>query len=1540
MSTPYVKYSDNLLLTKNSAWSLCCCEPDISGSFWESIPCDMFLRPRHDAVCDEWDQCQFINRQFVATGTICQGEINKICECQLFIINNWNNIITSSVSDFITIYYSKSDGAIVTWTNEYLELFDPNNGTVRFNFNINTTLGDVWDWVNTIPNYSMDTPPSSNFSYYIIQPESININIAFGTAKFDTKPSRQYFVWQNSISDGVAHNSNGTTFASNMNTVLQNLISSDISVTYNASGDSSNQNGIRWFETTFTNDLCGIRQPNIIPLNTLIAQFGSNYTLATPIMEYGDYKPQTNEDYLQPQTALKVYYNLQTKNLCGYEDISAFNPMGPNYFHENLQCCPQRGTTMGPNQTVGFENSIDMSGYGYNPNPSLGLGYWWNLNHSVALPIINDNFCYHLPPSYFVFGKPGKLTYNYDYDKELHISQSNVIDDNLANNCTLELFIAQFHKDVPWGPFGSYYYGIENTLHLAWDYPYNTNQHPNGNGPSFLSQNYPRRYGYDYRPFGWMKTRGSWRYTEEIELYIVSHRPLPFYVGTNDWDDFDYYIEIEPTSIINDLQIDYKDNPGCGAIGFYFTTSGKTVGDFLDAMNALRIKDYGCSLFSFCPASEQARELPSNKIINISCELFEQEVEGGGDPFVPGNDGPWQDAEKWGGCDIPSVPLSYPDMHALSLFNHLYLYGYIGQTYFPHPEVKDGLLPKQNVTPPICRFFEDALPRHNTPAFWFDQQYDYANDGPGYGIRKSHNLWWTNIPGEVEPIINIRIKTTDPNREIFDYFNISVTSGVIYLEGSGTNVYQTGTVDTNHNGSGYLASDCVDDLNSLTFINDTTFQSYNPVTAGLTENVIHDIFLDHSTWDDGSGGNPNYDGIGSLTDIDFSYKEPLENMDVVDIASEFASVNLMSWIRRRCGIFNEFNTERNINPYCVPIDSQLVNTNINCDGDEVHDEGWLISYGCASFVCKTEWYLKSTRCPCSQVYRCSEDNDGTGSNQPHPLNQQGGTHNNADLYGGFMSVSQPTFYMCEYNMHPECDIPFLIKVPFQVEFLDDIFCDGFPIAEGSIGYENGIWGRWLNGDPNVNSDCLLGSIGECAFCCDAGPVGSNIYGWCQYIDPLGPKVKEEDIPRTNPPTAIVAGRSNTTFCSIHPWNFRPENIHLGYTINGVNHYCPNLPDGLCAPQPGEGANCINCPNNGACAKCGNWDRIENAVPLYDYGYGLESLVVLARPIVKNLTGNDVCGNGDCSRWDVTCATACCECFFICNVSTECYDVQAKHPFAQITTYDKIVDIDNLRFNCIMDFYNEPCDYTHACCYDSTGGTVAIGLCPLGSCIVKEETHVTRVMATCGCSTEGCTEYTYTCDTPDCPDAPDQDCFTLIPNPPETPDPYCFDCNDALLYGQSTQCCSEGCYSIGDRNFDDCPGVFDTCSPYFDEFTKYCSTSLEGNCGKFDATWHYIDKDIYEGVSTIDGANLGFNNTSYLGDLCDAEYTTTIIEQGSYHVSVPMYISCNVDMIDGKSYEYITNWIYNVIWPCGYGNLGITNEVESNDSRFMGSEGCF
>lgn len=1437
-----IKYSDTSLLLRNQGLTDCCCDSD-TGLFWEGIPCDMNLMPR--TACTEYNSCQFENRIFITQDSYCEGNIVTTCECQRVRIGGWINATEpQEFTDIVTFTYFGTNTGTITVTDTDVTMTADGFSTfsaLREDYDTidqllsamasfaTTTQSGSWSISGTTSAIGLSIRALKNSSFTLANSEQDS---------WDTISSGIYLKFGSITEIFVASSTDMETFADSIEDALSAAIGENVRCYVNAfySGGSN-----LWIDMKFT-DNCGSTR-NHIELDFSVMP---DLTFEFEYADNSDYR------YFDPYAGTDKFYFVIGDNIpCPLESDATNGP----FANPEIGCCPQVGATVGPYQFI-----VNSTGY------FAGEG-WSNLENTVKY---QEN-CYSVSPGFFVLGMEGRLSYNQMFDKELHVvpdcDSNNLCQDYSPTNCVKELFLPLFHQDIPWGPFGSYYPNIESRVHPAWQFPYNTNSNPLTNGfQAFLSSGDPEptaRVGYDYRPQAYIKTRGEWLSTKEIEIVGYVKRPNPYHVGDLPFDDASGYVSIDATTIDPSLNVTYPQGEGCGPFNIVFNTSGKTVGDFVDAVNALKMEGFSseCGIFSFCAANNDARNLPSDQIINTSSEIADHNIRG--DEATVGD--PDSDNNLLSGATV-IMPKSYVYYFGNSTWNQLRYTTFPGKvtTYYL------GGLTSYNVaatSPPECRITKGTLPKE-TPT-------RYLN------LNTPNKHWFTNINSRRENVLGISLNTDiDPTGyPNWTEARIECVSGKINYYASGLALC-TGFVDTNKQGSGYTHNDAATEIESISF----TWASgtINPWKAsGIGP---YNIWLDDQT--SYNAGTYSY-STGNPTAFNYSYREPLVDSTSTDVLT--SSGYLQSLVRRRClyggfSVFVDHATGLPILPYCLPEGSNNISTaNLNCDGDDYIVGSWVLGFGCMSNNCKTRWYYKTERCECDTVWRCSPLGP---IQEPHPFNQpENGLNNTYWNNHGWenYSVAQPTLYVCEHNFHPDCDIPMMVKVPFQVK-----------LPDGSIDYQMG--------DSNV----LPGKFEFCDPNSDASMAASNVYGWCQYIDPQGSKVREEDIPKTDPPTAYVAERTVGSFCSVNPWNYKPESVVPGAVATAVDVGANiiGLPDG-CNTTDSEACSF-------GCASC-NWDRICNlyaAGDNYIISYSDPAfLCALFRPIVQDLTRENVCEGAGLDRIDIDCSTTCCECSFTCSVEGGPLNNKVGNSWTQDMSYEVssstespiscrvIADTACLVLGCCV-VTPPPCPFPDGNCIGPPCYTDA------GIETVAYDISLSRTVSHCGCRPmdDTCVETVVTPGAGACDGA--APCTgTHLESPDSSPSStICFNCTN-LEFPPILNTSDSG--SSESRPCDGCSGFhYDQIFTTDYDITYSGSETSDGCTGA--ATYNYSMTS--SNTQTVTGDNS-------CGGTVSQDYNTSY--SIVYSLSAKSWASCGYDTpLEGKSYDYIKAWNLNRAFICG------------------------
>jgi hypothetical protein len=387
-------------------------------------------------------------------------------------------------------------------------------------------------------------------------------------------------------------------------------------------------------------------------------------------------------------------------------------------------------------------------------------------------------------------------------------------------------------------------------------------------------------------------------------------------------------------------------------------------------------------------------------------------------------------------------------------------------------------------TPPPCRR-TTTLPK--------SASYDFPINSTIFNPRP----FWTAMQGCEETILNIS-KYNDPGidplaREMF----VEMSGRVLYITvTSGSTILASSGISSIRYGSGYTHGQYANTINQarLPWFA-VPSSSYRPLLAASGNINDYHVYVDDTTW--WNGTNPTDYGIGSPTPINYGYREPLFDTLRVDLMGG-GGLELNTWVRRRCNWSVDGGTTRNdlyLNP-CLPPDGARVEPSIDlqCEADNVIEGNWLIAYGCLSTVCKTEYYIQAERCGCSTVPACSDDGSSPKS-IAHPFNRAPTSDCSV--------LSTPLLYICESNIHPDCDIPFLVKVPYQ--FVCEDGNDNCYFGTACNNTEFCYQGRCPPHTDLPESNKWIGySLPEWA-CVHGdtqyGYMNAGYDGWCQYVDP-------------------------------------------------------------------------------------------------------------------------------------------------------------------------------------------------------------------------------------------------------------------------------------------------------------------------------------------------------------------------------------------------------------------------------------------------------
>jgi hypothetical protein len=799
--------------------------------------------------------------------------------------------------------------------------------------------------------------------------------------------------------------------------------------------------------------------------------------------------------------------------------------------------------------------------------------------------------------------------------------------------------------------------------------------------------------------------------------------------------------------------------------------------------------------------------------------------------------------------------------------------------------------------------------------------------------------WFTAIQGCNTNVLNIQLGPSGLS-DSFDDFKYTVLNRKITINAyQGGVVVRSGIFDTNKSGSGYTLRDLASGINNFRWTGVLhTPLTYKPfIATGIFSNF--DIWLDDHTWQDSVTAKPvnPFTGGAIRTTTNYAFVEPL--LDGGSGVSFNNSFNLSTYIRRRCEHYDPITTLYNNDfrlKHCLPADAMTYssgNTIIDLEGDEYVDDGWLISYGCNSYVCKTEWYIKASRCPCDTVYRCTNGLGQTGGYVKHPYNREGDELDNGYHYNqGYdpcnnLAVNQPDFYICDNNLHPNCEIPMLVKVPYQVIDVNNIdSCDG-------------IYYVYYDNQPD-DFGCNL----DWMFCSDEDN------GWCQYINPESlERVSKQNIPRTWPPTAYIAERSNVPLCSSNPFYYP------------VDEWC----------------NC-DMPSTDPCG----WDQICGIYPavppeyIGDYGYAcnvptlseVSQLCVHFRPYIKNLTVGELCGGdaiaaraaGDacsllpaCYRIDIDCGTKCCECFWNCS-DDECANNLVRNPCSRTFNWDSLYTITNGVTDCgwFGQAGGGPGSCNYGCCLQGAA-TFLRGL-RLGVTYNYSESHnFTYHQHTCGClGVDGEYNKSYEIVGTDCPGPDYYDPCEASPTPTDPSQPVCgnragellcggidsgpisceqfefqyFDNNGSFGSCDTSVNCNTTGLTLGRACGTTCGGSYGCAGGFTEIYRNDCNTGEFDICGEGTQTCEYSIRTKANGVSIYDGCfpgdhTLRFEDGSN-GDILE-EYTVTKT------ISPQSCGACPNGTVPTVTWATVSGWRNDFSkWLCGYANDKVSTVINS------------
>lgn len=1196
---------NNLLITKGNLLSQCCCGSD--EIYWEAVPCEYYTEP-HEG-CGQYQGCS-VGRRWVSTRAICAGD-EYVCECQRMVTSGWSSLLATSPQTFtlsLLTNYSRATGIASSDGFDLYVKYDPTNTVYHNNFTY-SSYTTLQDFITAVNNYSPGGPQAFSISNNYANDNSIPDTIAHNTYTFASPSSQDvtneaaglYITWSGVRTAFIPWIDPPSFFALVAQTNLRLIAGlSEIEVTSDYQNDINDNKS---FYITFKGEQCGILQDD---LSLSYRWIGNGFKPSAPGIQYGNYTigwGQEGTNYVLVPSG---------DTTCPYEDSAA----GYTVFSDSIQCCPQRGVHLGSPQ-----NLSNTSTYGIDFD---------NLENTVVIDngvgVDRVGSCYKLSPFAFLFGKEGRFD-----DDPQHPGSTFAIPDcnytatgtcshDLPSNGQLELFIPRFSQDIPWGPFGSYHYGILDEAHAAYTLYIN--------GDIGAGQNYPADQGFrgwNYAPSGAMRTFGAWTATTGIQIELQFYSYEPFWTGTSSPSYTNRRLGKIDTGTLSTAFTVASGNNCSGVTLLNYNCSGKTVMDFITDVNAIQtvsVSGYACSVFSFCKGAPTAdlSAIPCSRINNLSAELYDvwKQNTAYNDGYLI-NDPQW-DLDCYGGSTIWPYPVKWTKMFADDMTAGSKPNAFSGSTYAPA---------RLMINPPTAS-------RHDT----YPKQASF--DGT---VRYNCRPYWLTMAGHQELVATIS-KAGGSYDPLARDTTISVSSGTVTVTvSSGVTILATTGINTIRASGTYTQADLVTDLNALVYsYYGIPASTYSPVVA-TSGNPGYPIYLDDHTWASAAtvarGGTrtPTDPGTGSLTVPNFGYQEPLDNVSQTSIFN--SSISLYSWVRERV-VTSTPNTcgaglPRNVVPWTASrVDPPV---RLNCDGDTIIEGNWLLTYGCNSYTCKVEWFIRAQRCGCDTLPACSDDSQSAPVYVPHPLNQS--------KFVDCRTLVTPTFYMCDQNLHPDCDIPFLVKVPQMFvcqKNRDDCYFN-----------YNGT-SCWFHPDEPTNpcayvSRCPAGTgdldqyqVGYTTrhHGCQSSLTSSELScwmtepydGWCQYIDPTNlTKVRRQDIPREWPPTTLVMERATSQFCTRNANVFDDGALGCGEPVDGgsapydaLTPLWPFVPPEYIVPAGETHA---------------GW-------PCFLAEFPDNFLYAFIRPIVKDFHASGLCDTTDCNILSIDCNTRCCKCGYVCK----------------------------------------------------------------------------------------------------------------------------------------------------------------------------------------------------------------------------------------------------------------------------------------------------
>jgi hypothetical protein len=482
------------------------------------------------------------------------------------------------------------------------------------------------------------------------------------------------------------------------------------------------------------------------------------------------------------------------------------------------------------------------------------------------------------------------------------------------------------------------------------------------------------------------------------------HRAVPFYQGAEELDEVNLMAQLDTSTTTAFSSVSAGN--GCGPVGLVYDTTGKTIGEFLDAVNGVRlagtdVQPTGCTLFAFCAANSSVRSLPAEWLVNTSSELYDlAKVQGG---YTAANGSARPDLDEldydgqfrlFSGADIRVGPLEYNLLWPRRSGNSVTA----AKVYNYNP---DPTYSNKAKLPPMCR--HKLGPRNSS-----SNQNWRTQEGTLNSVLETP--WWQVMPGTVDEILSVSKHNSVPG--YITALNVAVTGQLFtWAALNGVTTLATGYLNTLQ-GTGYTQYHLATGINNL-LINDGV-ATYTGFVASVT--LADTVYVDdRSYWNGSNIPCAPTDPGAVLTPTNWSYREPVVDADSVNLIGN--SLRIKSFRRRDCdatGVYTQYP--------CVPPEATTYSQNsfIDCHSDSVQDTNFIYTYGCGGYICQTQWYLQATRCGCATQYYCEVKGQAA-----HKYNREGDDHLGNRILAGVdrgYAITQPLLYVCAENFHHQCDI--------------------------------------------------------------------------------------------------------------------------------------------------------------------------------------------------------------------------------------------------------------------------------------------------------------------------------------------------------------------------------------------------------------------------------------------------------------------------------------------------------------------------------------